>query len=128
MRSSRLLVGAAVCVLAISLAACGSSTKSATSSTASSAPASSGGATTGTTITIRNFAFAPSTLTVKPGATVTVHNADSAAHTVTANNKGFDTGDVSPGATKTFTAPSAPGTYPYICTIHPFMHGTLVVS
>ncbi|WP_225448675.1 cupredoxin domain-containing protein [Streptacidiphilus sp. P02-A3a] len=80
-------------------------------------------------MTIHNFAFSPATLTVTPGEKVTVVNQDSTAHTVTATGtKAFDTGDVAPGATATFNAPSTAGSYPYICTIHQFMHGTLTVS
>ena len=83
------------------------------------------------TIVIKNFAFSPSNLTVAPGATVTVRNEDSATHTVTAvapHDRIFDTGDLSDGATTTFTAPSTAGTYSYICQIHQFMHGTLTVK
>lgn len=109
---------------AVFMAACGSSgTPNATATTV--APA--GGGTSGTSITIHNYAFSPAKLTVKPGATITVHNEDSVAHTVTDTGK-FDTGDVASGATKSFTAPSTPGTYSYMCTIHPFMMGTLTVS
>ncbi|MDA8047076.1 MAG: cupredoxin domain-containing protein [Actinomycetota bacterium] len=78
------------------------------------------------TIVIKNFTFVPARLTVAPGATVTVHNEDSATHTVT--GKPFDTGDIRGGTTTTFTAPGQPGTYPYMCTIHQYMTGTLVVS
>ncbi|WP_232248533.1 cupredoxin domain-containing protein [Streptacidiphilus rugosus] len=79
-------------------------------------------------ITISNFAFQPGDLTVAPGATVTVVNHDSTAHTVTASGGGgFDTGHINGGASGTFTAPTKPGSYPYICTIHQFMHGTLTV-
>jgi plastocyanin len=78
---------------------------------------------------IRNFSFQPSTLVVAPGAKVTVRNADPAAHTVTASgaSKLFDTGNIAPGATVTFTAPSSVGSYSYICLIHQFMHATLQV-
>jgi plastocyanin len=82
-------------------------------------------------IVIKNFAFVPADLTVSPGATITVHNEDPATHTVTAvspHDKVFDTGDIAGGATKTFTAPSSAGSYPYICEIHQFMHGTLTVK
>ena len=80
------------------------------------------------TIVIKNFAFSPSHLTVAPGATVTVRNEDVTTHTVTSTDKTFDTGDVSPGASKTFTAPTKPGSYGYICSIHQYMTGTLSVS
>jgi plastocyanin len=60
---------------------------------------------------------------------VTVRNEDSVTHTLTdkADSKLFNTGPVSPGQTKTFKAPDKPGSYPFICTIHQFMTGTLVV-
>jgi plastocyanin len=81
------------------------------------------------TIIIKNFMFSPMTLTVSPGAKVTVTNQDSTAHTVTATgDKAFDTGDVGPGKTMTFTAPAKAGSYAYICTIHQYMTGTLVVT
>lgn len=80
------------------------------------------------TIVIKNFAFSPGTITVAANATITVHNEDGTTHTVTATGKEFDTGDIPGGAVRTFTAPSKPGRYPYICEIHQYMTGTLVVS
>jgi plastocyanin len=101
---------------------------SSTSSTATGASASQK-AVTGDSIVIKNFAFSPASLTVSPGAVVTVRNEDSVTHTLTdkADSKLFNTGPVSPGQTKTFTAPDKPGSYPFFCTIHQFMAGTLVV-
>ncbi len=128
----------AVIALAIGLAACGSKTASSpttsssssttmppSTTTASSGPAS--GATGVTTVTIHNFKFSPDNPTVKVGATITVHNEDSTTHTFTADNKAFDTGDIPAGGTKTVTVSKA-GSYPFMCTIHPFMTGTLTVS
>lgn len=98
-------------------------------------PAPSGpGTTSGTVaagapaITIKDFEYgAP--LTVAPGAVVTVTNMDSAGHTVTADQgQAFDVDVRGSGGTATFTAPSAPGSYPYHCTYHPNMHGTLTVK
>lgn len=105
-----------------------SSTSTSPSTPSSSAPSSTSLPPThgGAAITIRNFSFTPATLTVSPGATVTVHNDDTVTHTVTDGGV-FDSGYISGHSTKTFTAPTAPGTYPYICTIHPYMHGTLIV-
>ncbi|TLS41219.1 hypothetical protein FE633_37655 [Streptomyces montanus] len=60
---------------------------------------------------------------------MTVVNRDSAPHTVTATgDKMFDTGSIAGDSTATFTAPSASGSYSYICTIHPNMEGTLTVG
>jgi plastocyanin len=65
---------------------------------------------------------------VSPGATVTVMNMDGEAHTVTADSgSAFDT-TIDPGASSTFTAPMKPGSYPFHCTYHGNMHGTLVVK
>ena len=79
----------------------------------------SGNASSGAkTVTISNFEFAPDTLEVKVGDTVTVDNKDQTEHTVTARDKSFDTGTFT--GTKTFTVTKA-GTFEYVCEIHPFM-------
>jgi plastocyanin len=123
----RTVAVAAVAGMALTLAACTSGSSSAPStSAATSAP--SGGAVTADTIIIKGFAFSPSKITVAPGATVKVTNRDMTTHTLTATKGGFDTGSVSPGQTKIFTAPKKPGVYPYICSIHQYMTGDLVVS
>jgi plastocyanin len=84
---------------------------------------------TGTSITISNFMFSPMSMTVQPGATIRVTNKDSATHTLTASGPGgFNTGDISHNQTKTFRAPTKPGTYQYICNIHQYMMGTIKVS
>jgi plastocyanin len=120
------LVAASLVGVAVLAGACSSSSPS--SSPPTTAPSSGSGSGGSATITIKNFAFSPSTITVTPGEKVTVTNQDSVAHTVTANDKKFDTGDISPGKTVTFTAPSSPGSYPYICTIHQYMTGMLTVK
>jgi amicyanin len=77
-------------------------------------------------VSIANFAFDPAALTVKSGSTVTWTNNDVVAHTVTftdvANSPTLNRGDK---FSRTFTKA---GTYSYICSIHPFMHGTVVVT
>ena len=80
------------------------------------------------TVVIKNFAFGPATMVVAPGTKISVENDDRAPHTVTAVNKSFDTGTISGGQRGEFTAPNTPGTYPYVCTIHPSMTGTLIVK
>ncbi|HEV2633507.1 MAG TPA: cupredoxin domain-containing protein [Actinocrinis sp.] len=118
---------------ALLLAGCSSSSTAAPASSnpAASAPASAASVAPAAadTIVIKNFAFAPASLTVAPGAKVTVTNDDTVAHTVTATgSKAFDTGDIGGGKTVTFTAPSADGSYAYICSIHQYMQGTLIVK
>jgi plastocyanin len=114
---------------ALLLAGCGGGdsgpTASANSSKSSSQAGSGGGASA---VSISDFKFSPATITVKQGAGVTVTNQDSTAHTATADDgHSFDTGTLSQGASQTIS-PSKPGSYPYHCTIHSFMHGTLVVK
>ena len=102
----------------------GAATGTATGTGTSPGPSSSAASR----IVIKNFTFNPAKLTVKAGASVTVVNQDATAHTVTATGSGtFNTGDIAPGSTVTFTAPGSAGTYPYICNIHPFMKGALTV-
>jgi plastocyanin len=79
------------------------------------------------TISIKDDAFTPKTLTVTAGQSVTFVNDDDDAHTVTAvdgsfDSKGLDTGSVWRHA---FTKP---GSYQYFCELHPFMQGTVVVK
>lgn len=108
-----------------------------TASNPSSGPATSGNTPGGavvtttpaaTTITIKNFAYVPPSLTVAPGTKITVINEDEAPHTVTATDHSFDSGMIHGGQRGEFTAPTTAGTYPYICTVHPYMKGTLIVQ
>ena len=78
-------------------------------------------------VTISNFTFSPASLTVKVGDSVTWTNQDSMGHSVTADDSSFDTGVFSNGESKTVTFSKA-GTYSYHCSIHPSMHGTIVVQ
>ena len=103
----------------------GSQSASANSSGSSSQAASGGSASA---VKISNFKFVPASVTVKSGAGVAVTNQDSTAHTATADDgHSFDTGDLAQGASQTISV-SKPGSYAYHCSIHPFMHGTLVVK
>jgi plastocyanin len=81
-----------------------------------------------TAVTIENFAFSPSTVTINAGATVTWTNKDSAAHTVvfTSGNL-LNSGDLAKGGTFSFTF-SQKGTFEYRCGIHPNMTGKIIVQ
>jgi plastocyanin len=92
-------------------------------------PTSSAAGTTGsgTAVTIDNFAFSPATLKVKVGQKVSWTNQQQGvAHTVTADGGTFDH-PMPSGATFSFAFTKA-GSFAYHCTIHPSMHGTIVVS
>lgn len=78
-------------------------------------------------ITIRNFEYEMPE-TVPAGAEITVINEDTAPHTVTTTETEDFDAIVQGGETTTFTAPTEPGEYPFVCTYHPNMTGTLVVS
>jgi plastocyanin len=80
------------------------------------------------TITIRSFAFSPRPLRAVAGSRIRVANTDGTAHTVTAHDHAFDTGQVEGGARATITVPRRPGTYRYFCAIHEFMTGTIEVA
>ncbi len=77
-------------------------------------------------VTVKNYAFAPQSLTVKVGTRVTWTNRDSTAHTATADQGSLDTGTINTGQSKTIDFPR-PGTYTYHCAFHAFMTGTITV-
>jgi plastocyanin len=79
-------------------------------------------------VTIERFAYDPSPLRVDAGAKIVFDNEDgSITHTATAKNGSFDTGDIKVGTTKSIVL-RKPGVYKYYCTIHPFMHGKIIVK
>lgn len=84
-------------------------------------------AAAGDQVSIDNFAFAPATLTVKAGTTVMWTNRDEEPHTVAASDGSFHSPGMGTGATYSHTFPTA-GTFDYVCSIHPMMHGTVVVT
>jgi plastocyanin len=85
--------------------------------------------TTSDLISIAGFQFSPSTLTVKVGAPVKVINNDSVGHSVTSDDgTSFDTRILPQGQSAEFRAPTKPGSYPFHCTAHPMMTGTLIVE
>ena len=72
--------------------------------------------------------YNPDNITVVIGVNNTViwTNNDNEAHTVTALDGSFDSGNMNPGDTYTYTF-TKPGTYTYTCTYHPWMHGYVTV-
>jgi plastocyanin len=80
------------------------------------------------TIKIENFAFSPTVATVKVGTTVTWTNNDTDPHTVTSMDNGpIKSPTMQQGDTFKYTF-TAPGKFEYLCTIHPFMTATVVVT
>jgi plastocyanin len=126
-----LLLGACSSGSSASPAASGSSSMAASgsSSMAASGTAAPAANTSAGTIVIKNFMFAPMSVSVAPGTVVTVRNEDTVTHTLTDKTDPtlFSTGDIAPGQSKTFKAPNTAGSYSYICSIHQYMTGTIVV-
>jgi plastocyanin len=76
---------------------------------------------------IDNFTFNPQQITVKAGDTVTWVNHDDIPHTVTSKTMAFRSKAMDTDDTFSFTF-ATPGTFPYFCSLHPHMTGTIVVE
>jgi plastocyanin len=114
------LVGAGAC----------SSSKASTATTTSTGKAGAAGASAVRTdsVTIKDYAFAPKSITVKVGTKVTWTNKDSFAHSIkdpATDQTGAQ--NIDPNASYSHTYTKA-GTYPYVCAIHANMHGTVTVT
>ena len=78
------------------------------------------------TVIIQNFAFNPSTITVNKGTAITWTNEDSAPHIVKSEEI-FESETLSKSGSFAFTF-DEPGTYEYLCKIHPYMKGSIIVN
>lgn len=80
-------------------------------------------------VVMQNFAFNPASLSVKVGTKVTWTNSDSAPHTVVSDPNGnmFNSQTLQEGDSFSFTFDKV-GSFPYHCSIHPDMRGTIVVA
>ena len=124
-RAARAVVVALVAVLA--LAGCGGGGDGDKSKDAK--PASSGGPLSGEApVRIINFEFKPKKVVVKPGTKVTWTNGDTNIHDVkdTSSLGTPVSPEMSKGDTFSITYPQ-PGSYSYLCGIHPYMIGTVEV-
>jgi plastocyanin len=93
----------------------------------SPAPAASPVASPAVVVHMKNFAYAPDSVTIRPGQSVRFVQGDDMPHTVTANDKSFDSGDLDKGKSWTHVF-AKEGTYTYTCAYHTFMKGTVVVK
>ncbi|MDB5070699.1 MAG: hypothetical protein JWM87_1810 [Candidatus Eremiobacteraeota bacterium] len=80
----------------------------------------------GPVVHIRDDAFVPASLTVRVGEKVTFVNDDDDAHTATADDASWDSEGLNQRQAWTHAFTKA-GKTAYHCTVHPMMHGTLVV-
>jgi plastocyanin len=130
MKKTGLLL-AAICIAA-ALTACGSESTTQEghdtgTATATAEDTSAPAAASVATITIADMKFGES-VTVPPGAQITVKNDDSVEHSVTSETEGKFNVHVDGGKEKPLTAPTEPGEYPFYCVYHPNMKGTLIVK
>jgi plastocyanin len=88
-----------------------------------------------TTVSIKNFAYGPSTIQVRVGEPVTWLNEEEVMpHDVTSGSPGlgnvgeiFASAIMAPGEAYSWTFTEA-GEYPYVCALHPSMTGVVVVT
>ncbi|MEE9555045.1 MAG: IPTL-CTERM sorting domain-containing protein [candidate division Zixibacteria bacterium] len=80
-------------------------------------------------ISIPGLSFSPADLTIAEGDIVTWTNDHTINHTSTSDDGGveWDSGVIPPGESFSYTFTST-GTYPYLCTIHPSMTGSITVE
>ena len=77
-------------------------------------------------VTADRVAWNPKVLEVAPGDTVVWKNTDLVPHNARQDQRAFWSSDIQPGKTFRWKAKKK-GTYPYKCTLHPVMTGTVVV-
>jgi plastocyanin len=124
MKKHLILVLVALAGVMVMVAGCTSSsspssgpvTSTASTSTASQNP-----------VAIQNYAFSPSALTIQKGANVTWTNYDSVQHHVVSDSSAFSSPLLNKGDTYTHQFNNT-GSFSYICSIHPYMKGTIVVA
>lgn len=83
-----------------------------------------------TVVVIRNFGFAPLTVRVRAGTTVTWVNCEppsTESHTTTADQGAWSSLSLVDGQTFSHTF-TQPGQFAYHCVPHPFMTGTIIVE
>lgn len=126
----------AVFVALLAVTACGATqppstgesprASAAASPTASSQAASAAASPTAAVVDVRNFSYEPRTITVAVGTTVTWRFHDQPRHDVATADRSIRSELLTAGQeySHTFTTP---GTYDYLCTVHQYMTGTVVV-
>jgi plastocyanin len=95
--------------------------------TAAAMAASSAEADGGAHVVMKEFMFAPAALTVKAGTVVSWTNQDNEPHTVASDAGVFRSGALDTNESFSFKF-DKPGTYHFLCSIHPYMVGTITVE
>ena len=110
-----------ICVLFLlaTITSCGIITKSSTTSD----PTSPAVSIQPNAHALGSAAYGVNPLVIGNGATVTWTNNDSMAHTVTADDNSWNSGNIAPGST--YSRAFSSGTFSYHCAIHPSMTGKI---
>jgi len=95
-------------------------------STSNPSPSSVASTASQNNVSVQNYAFSPSMLTIQKGANVTWRNDDSVQHTIVSDTQAFTPPTLNKGDAYTFQFNNT-GTYPYHCSIHTYMTGTIAV-
>jgi plastocyanin len=79
------------------------------------------------TVVMQDMEFTPAVLTIKAGESVEWVNKDAMPHNVFSKEGGFESDDLPEGKSFKYTAEKK-GEFPYLCTLHRSMKGTLKVE
>ena len=120
-------IASALLVIFLSLSSCSFNPHTATSTNQKTEQPKFSEPNSPNTVKILNFKYVPETLTIGTGVTVKFVNQDEEPHTVTAKNGSFDSKALDTQQTWTHTFNQA-GNFPYLCSIHPYMKGTINVT
>jgi plastocyanin len=81
------------------------------------------------TVVIKDMKFNPPTMEIQTGDSVEWKNEMGMTHTSTSDDgTSWDTGGIDGNTTSEAKTPPAKGSYPYHCSIHPFMKAVIVVK
>lgn len=121
-------IASALLVILLSLSSCSPNSQSATSTNQHTelSKISTQTQNSNTTVKILNFKYMPDNLKIGTGETVQFVNQDEEPHTVTASDHSFDSKALDTQQTWTHTFTKS-GSFPYLCSIHPYMKGTITV-
>ena len=135
MTQGRPLIAAAAVVLALGAGGCGDDDEGGPTRQGAPEPVqqtpqgadNSGGANVRSQkVEMLDYEFSPAVVTIATGGKITWTNQGQAPHDATADDDSFATGTIESGKLKSETF-KQPGSYTYICTIHPQMEGTIEV-
>ena len=124
------VVGAAAVMVLVAGACTSKASPTATAGATTTAPSTASPGASNLDVSLANYSFTPSTLSVTSGTTIHLHNTTPATpHTFVVTGQSINI-SISAGSTQVVTIDLPPGTYHFYCRIHQSlgMTGTLVVG